>query len=172
MWKLTDITGEEPPQLQMLVLGHGGTGKSMLIGTITETFKALESEDKLAKCGTSGVATVIIGGKTLHSWAGIPINNPCKDSQVETTSQEIQKWWRQNICRQQFLITDEVSMCTKQMKYRGSEIVLRIKASEGVRSCLECFGGMDKIDFGDFHQFPPIGNPTAALYCNRCVQNR
>jgi hypothetical protein len=26
---------------------------------------------------------------------------------------------------------------------------------------------MDVIDFGDFHQFPPVGNPSAALYCNR-----
>ena len=58
----------------------------------------------------------------------------------------------------QMTVTDEVSMCTKQMKYRGSEIVSRAKASEGVRNCSECFGGMDIIDFGDFHQFPPVGN--------------
>jgi predicted ATPase len=44
----------------MLVLGHGGTGKSMLIEAITETFKIHHSEEKLAKCATSGVAAVII----------------------------------------------------------------------------------------------------------------
>ena len=58
-------------------------------------------------------------------------------------------------------------MCTKQMKYRGSEIVSKVRASEGVGSHSECFGGMDIIDFGDFHQFPPVGNASAALYCNR-----
>jgi hypothetical protein len=151
----------------MLVLGHGGTGKSMLIGAITETFRGLESEDKLAKCGTSGVAAVIIGGQTLHSWAAIPIHKPRKENWVDSASQTIQKKRRQNICGRQFLITDEVSMCTKQLKYRGSEIVSRVKASEGVGSRTECFGGMDIIDFGDFHQFPPVGNPTAALYCDR-----
>jgi hypothetical protein len=41
--------GEDPPQLRMLVLGHGGMGKSMLIGAITETFKVLGAEGKLAK---------------------------------------------------------------------------------------------------------------------------
>ena len=51
----------------MLMLGHEGTGKSMLIGVIMETFEVLHSEEKLAKCGTSGVAAVIIGGQTLHS---------------------------------------------------------------------------------------------------------
>jgi hypothetical protein len=49
----------------MLVLGHGGMGKSMLIGAITETFESLGSEAMLAKCGTSGVAAVIIGGPNL-----------------------------------------------------------------------------------------------------------
>ena len=72
----------------MLVLGHGGTGKSMLIGAITETFKALASEDRLAKCATSGVAAVIIGGQTFHSWAGIPVNSPRKENWVETQHQE------------------------------------------------------------------------------------
>jgi hypothetical protein len=151
----------------MLVLGHGGTGKSMLIGAVTETFKALRSEDKLAKCATSGVAAVIIGGQTFHSWAAIPINNPRKEDWVSSNNQTTQKRRRHNIYGRQFLIMDEVSMCTKQLKYRGSEIVSNIRASEGVGSSSECFGGMDTIDFGDFHQFPPVGNPTAALYCDR-----
>lgn len=139
----------------------------MLIGAITETFQALDAEDKLAKCGTSGVAAVMIGGQTLHSWAGIPINHPRKEGWVESSSQTLQNRRRQNICGRQFLITDEVSMCTKQTKYKGSEIVSKVKASEGVGNRSECFGGMDIIDFGDFHQFPPVGNPTAALYCDR-----
>ena len=75
------LAGEHPPQLRMLVLGHGGTGKSMLIGTITETFKALRSEDKLAKCATSGVAAVIIGGP----------NTPFvgRDSDQQSTKREL-----------------------------------------------------------------------------------
>jgi hypothetical protein len=75
----------------MLVLGHGGTGKSMLIGAITETFKVFGAENKLAKCATSGVAAVIIGGQMLHSWAGIPINNLRKENWVEASNQAIQK---------------------------------------------------------------------------------
>jgi PIF1-like helicase len=139
----------------------------MLIGAITETFKAHQSEDKLAKCATSGVAAVIIGGQTLHSWAGIPINNPRKENWVDTNNQTVQKRRKQNIEGKQFLICDEVSMCTKQLKYRGSEIVARVRGAEGVGTASESFGGMDVIDFGDFHQFPPVGNASAALYCDR-----
>jgi hypothetical protein len=151
----------------MLVLGHGGTGKSMLIGAITETFKALGAGDLLAKCATSGVAAVIIGGQTFHSWAAIPTRNPRKEDWANSNNQTTQRRRKQNICGRQFLITDEVSMCTKQLKYRGSEIVSNVRASEGVGCRSECFGGMDVIDFGDFHQFPPVGNATAALYCDR-----
>jgi PIF1-like helicase len=135
----------------MLVLGHGGTGKSMLIGAITETFEAHQAGDKLAKCATSGVAAVIIGGQTFHSWAGIPINTPRKEDWVNTENQSIWKRRKENIGGWQFLICDEVSMCMKQLKYRGSEIVSRVRAAEGVGTASECFGGMDVIDFGDFH---------------------
>ena len=69
----------------------------MLIGAITETFRALGSETKLAKCATSGVAAVIIGGQTLHSWAGIPVNSPRKEDWVETQNQTIRKRRKQNI---------------------------------------------------------------------------
>jgi hypothetical protein len=86
---------------------------------------------------------------------------------VETGSPSVRKRRKQNIGGRQFLICDEVSMCTKQLKYRGSEIVARVRAAEGEGTVSESFGGMDVIDFGDFHQFPPVGNPSAALYCDR-----
>lgn len=139
----------------------------MLIGAITETFKALGAEGKLAKCATSGVAAVIIGGQTLHSWAGIPIARPRKEDWVEMASPTIQKRRKQNICGKQFLICDEISMCTKQTKYKASKIVTRVREAEGVGIASECFGGMDVIDFGDFHQFPPVSNASGALYCDR-----
>jgi hypothetical protein len=139
----------------------------MLIGAITETFRVHNSEDILAKCATSGVAAIIIGGQTLHSWAGIPINNPRKENWVETVNNSIRERRKRNIHGKQFLICDEISMCTKQLKYRGSKIVTRVRETEGVGTASECFGEMDVIDFGDFHQFPPVGNPTAALYCDR-----
>ena len=107
----------------MLVLGHGGTGKSMLINAIIETFKILGKEHMLAKCATSGAMAVIIGGQTFHSWAGIPINNPRKENWVELTNHNLRERRKRNIEGRQFLICDEISMCTKQLKYRGSEIV-------------------------------------------------
>jgi hypothetical protein len=58
-------------------------------------------------------------------------------------------------------------MYTKQLKYRDLEIVTWVRAREEVGTASESFGGMDVIDFGDFHQFPPIKNAAAALYCDR-----
>lgn len=139
----------------------------MLIGAITETFKVLGSEELLAKCATSGVAAVIIGGQTFHSWAAIPVRGSQKENWVETAAPTSQKKRKLNISGKQFLICDEISMCTKQLKYRGSEIVSQVRATEGVGRVSECFGGMDVIDFGDFHQFPPVGNTGGALYCDR-----
>ena len=103
----------------------------------------------------------------MHSWAGIPVTKPRKENWVDGASATIQKRRRQNIYGRQFLICDEVSMCTKQLKFRASEIVSRVREGEGVGTVSECFGGMDVIDFGDFHQFPPVGNASAALYCDR-----
>ena len=107
MIRLTISLGEDTPQLRMLVLGHGGTGKSMLIGAVMETFKVLKCEEKLAKCATSGVAAVIIGGQTYHSWAGIPIKTPRKEDWVNMDNHAIQARRKRNIHSQQFLITVE-----------------------------------------------------------------
>ncbi len=67
------LSGHKPPQLLMMVLGQGGTGKTLLINAISETFRYWKAESKLAKTATSGVAASLIGGQTLHSWASLPV---------------------------------------------------------------------------------------------------
>jgi predicted GTPase len=58
----------------MLVIGEGGTGKSLLINAIMETFAHYEREATLAKCAPSGIAATQAGGSTIHFWAGLGID--------------------------------------------------------------------------------------------------
>lgn len=70
----------------MLILGQGGTGKSMLISAITEMFAYYRKEDTLAKCATTGIAATDILGQTIHSWAGLAIKMSKEDDWIEKAS--------------------------------------------------------------------------------------
>jgi len=48
-----------------------------------------------------------------------------------------------------------------------SEIIAKSRALEGKGRLHEPFGSMHIIKSGDFHQFPPVTNPTGALYVDR-----
>lgn len=69
---LARLAGQHHPQLRMLVISEGGTGKSRLLEAIAQLFAAHGCESKLALTAMSGVAASIIKGSTLHSWAGLP----------------------------------------------------------------------------------------------------
>lgn len=152
----------------MLVLGPGGTGKSLLIGAITETFAFYGQEHILAKCATTGIAATCIGAQTLHSWAALPISRPKEDDWIEKGSKESLKRRHKNIEGKVFLIEDEVSMEDKALSYDASLAVSKVKGEEGwSQSAYEPYGGMHVIKFGDFHQFPPVKNTKGALYVER-----
>ena len=55
-------------------------------------------------------------------------------------------------------------MANKGMFYCASEIVGSVMGKEGKGSADEPFGRANVILAGDFHQFPPIGNASGALY--------
>jgi hypothetical protein len=67
-----EMSNKKPPQLLMNVIGAGGTGKSMLINAIGRSFAQREASQLFAKTALSGVAASLIGGTTLHWWAGLP----------------------------------------------------------------------------------------------------
>ncbi|SJL03172.1 uncharacterized protein ARMOST_06518 [Armillaria ostoyae] len=157
------IAGRSPSQLLMQVQGQGGTGKTVLINAITETFEYYRVEQKLAKTATSGVAASLIAGQTLHSWGGIPIH-PGKDDDWHMKGSKATEAKRKfNMIDKEYLVIDECSMMTKDLLALTSQIIAKHRSHEG-RNGHEMFGGMSVILFGDFHQFPPVGNPTAALY--------
>jgi hypothetical protein len=67
----------------------------------------------------------------------------------------------------EFLMVDKVSMEDKVTMHCLSEIIGRSCGQEEKGRPQEPFGSMHIIKAGDFHQFPPVGNPTGALYVDR-----
>ncbi|TFK80708.1 hypothetical protein K466DRAFT_445388, partial [Polyporus arcularius HHB13444] len=66
-WHLEQtLQGRKPPPLRMILHGEGGTGKSLVIQTITEHFVASGAKHLLLKAAYTGVAASLIDGKTTH----------------------------------------------------------------------------------------------------------
>lgn len=147
----------------MLILGEGGTGKSLDIDAITETFAHHKQLDLLAKCGTSGIASSNIKGQTIHSWAGIGVRTSKADNWFERATEAIKSKRSINILGIEFLIIDEISMFTKTLMFFLSGIIGTSRGSEGKGGASDPFGGMHVILCGDFHQFPPVAS-QGALY--------
>ncbi|RDB25791.1 ATP-dependent DNA helicase RRM3 [Hypsizygus marmoreus] len=162
------LRNENPKQLLMLVLGQGGTGKSLLIDAISQTFAELGISNKLAKTASSGVAASLIGGDTLHSWAGIPVNPSDSRSHWTERGNKLSQGKRiRNIKGKLLWLHDELSMTTKDHLCLASQAIGKVLTREPGSDATLPFGGMDVVLFGDFHQFPPVKNRTGALYCNR-----
>jgi hypothetical protein len=145
------------------VQGQGGTGKSLFIEAITETFEHNHASHLLAKTSTSGISASGIQGQTLHSWAGLSIRQPKGDDWVAKASKAVQATRIRNIGGKDFLVIDEISMADKSILYMVSQIVAHVRAAGG-KAKPGPFAGMHVIITGDFHQFPPVANPLGALY--------
>jgi hypothetical protein len=155
----------------MLIQGQGGTGKSLLIAAITETFEHFNASSLLAKCATSGIAASEIKAQTFHSWASIPIRKGVDEDSFSKAAKSTQAARARNINGKAFLIVDEISMADKATLYTASQIVSLVKAAEG-NNKPGPFAGMHVILTGDFHQFPPVANPIGALYHTIHSQNK
>ena len=147
----------------MLVIGQGGTGKSVLNDAISETFAFHQQSSTLAKTATSGVASSHIGGCTIHSWAGLGVQK----LKTLVGSKDITARRKRNILQKKCLIIDEMSMLYDTLLADIAKVVAHTKktALEGDEHLL--FTGMNVILMGDFHQFPPVGKPQSALYSRR-----
>ena len=108
----------------MVVTGEGGTGKSVLIDAITETFTYHGQESALAKCAPCAIAATHVGGCTIHMWAGLGINRP---KSICNCSKRIELCQKKNILGKRCLIVDEMSMLHTTLLTDVARVVAYVK---------------------------------------------
>lgn len=141
----------------VFVTGPGGSGKSFLIKFIYnyginlyKTFNGQQLRSlKLAhvyKTASTGAAAILIGGSTLHSWAGIKLGKGTPEELVKYMNiNALARWSNVKI-----LIIDEISMIDPILFDKLEKIARIIRKSE------KPFGGIQVILFGDFFQLPVV----------------
>ena len=121
----------------VFIYGSAGTGKSFLINKIKSIFNPVIT-------ASTGIAAILIGGSTLHSFAGIGINFTMNDMH-RIPRRAIARW-----SKVKMIVIDEVSMLSARYLEVLNEVVQRIRKNPFP------FGGIQVILSGDFLQLPPV----------------
>jgi len=130
--------------------GSAGTGKSVLMRAIIAQLRhkyRLEPE-RVAITASTGLASCILEGQTLHSWAGIGLGKepaPELVKKIKRNMKSRQRWQKTKV-----LIIDEISMVDGQL-FDKLEQVARTLRNNG-----RPFGGIQLVFTGDFFQLPPV----------------
>jgi ATP-dependent exoDNAse (exonuclease V) alpha subunit len=88
----------------VFITGRAGTGKSVLIREIIR--QAVERRKRVSVTSPTGSAALLVGGMTIHSWAGIGAGDKCMDYYGQKLSKFCNPEWRTT----DLLVIDEISM--------------------------------------------------------------
>lgn len=136
-------------QHSLVVLGQSGTGKSYLIKEIAKQLKKCGKSVQIT--ATTGIASLNIGGKTIHSWSGIGDGRYTNNTLLnKLENNEHYQVYKNNIKSTDCLIIDEISMLSMKL-FEQLEFVCRNIANKHM-----LFGGIQVIAVGDFFQLPPV----------------
>merc|ERR1712224_66264 len=87
-----------------------GCGKTYLLKEIINEYK---NHKLIAITASTGIASVLINGVTLHSWAGIGLGNRDLDrlvKKIKNSKKKLERWKKTEI-----LIIDEISLISPQL---------------------------------------------------------
>ena len=130
----------------IFLTGQAGTGKSYTLRAYVKW--CIQNNIKYAITSTTGVSALLIGGTTLHSWAGILMGMEDKISLLErvmSRDKSHKRWLYTKV-----LIIDEISMMPPSLLEKLDYI------GKKVRKSTKPFGGIQLIFCGDFAQLPPV----------------
>ena len=143
-------TAPQPPRL--IVLGGAGAGKSTVIQTVIQWSQKIlqRSGDEpqrpyILATATTGAASVIIEGMTLHTAVGLDFSN--KHSSLSDKKRELKRDQCKNL---KLLIVDEFSMLKSDQLY---QVDLRLRE---LKQNNRQFGGVAVLLFGDPAQLRPV----------------
>ena len=147
------------------LLGIPGAGKSHCIDLIRDFFESClgwEHGIQFQFLATQNSMAELIGGGTVHSWAGIPANKMM--AAAKSTSKEVD--WDalfENCISMRFIIIDECSTLSPGLlatldQFLRKACVRHPYAYRGAHSSQNArlFGGINIIFCGDLWQLPPV----------------
>jgi len=130
----------------VFLTGSAGTGKTFLLNQFIKYLK--ENDIRVGVTASTGIAATHLEGRTIHSWAGIGIEQEMNDSSINKLAKN--KEFSKKIRKTKVLIIDEISM----FDARRLDLVDRI--CKVIREPFMPFGGIQIVLCGDFFQLPPI----------------
>jgi len=130
------------------ISGPAGSGKTTLINTFVDLMDAeFNGNIEIAVTATTGIAATLIGGRTLHSWAGFGISDEPFDADKLSPFQiSKHKVFKET----DVLIIDEISMLPAHLFTKLDATLKHFRKSS------EPFGGIQMVLMGDFLQLPPV----------------
>lgn len=148
--KVLDVVVRE--ERSVFFTGAAGTGKSILLQRIIADLIAKYTRRCVGVTASTGLASLNIGGTTLHSFTGIGLGKEePKDlvKKIRRNRKKLARWKALKV-----LIVDEISMIDGNL-FDKLEEVARI-----IRKNSEPFGGIQLVVTGDFFQLPPIAKDS------------
>ncbi|XP_059073384.1 uncharacterized protein LOC131874156 [Cryptomeria japonica] len=144
--------------LFMIIQGTAGTGKSYLIGAISQALEnaAMPSRSPLLLLAPTGVAAFNIGASKVHSKLRIPIRD---FTQLQGTRLAI---FQEEMVHIKYILIDEMSFIGQNML---ENIDSRLRQAYPQSAHLS-FAGISMILVGDLGQLPPV-NDRPAYASNR-----
>lgn len=132
--------------------GPAGSGKSHTIATIAGT------DPNVALTALTGIAAVNIGGKTIHSFAGVGLAHGTKEELMIAARSNKYMTNRWRTCR--LLVIDEVSMMSDSLLEKIDWV------ARGCRGKMDKpFGGLQVVLVGDFLQLGAVNKDGDVKYC-------
>eukprot|EP00834_Sanchytrium_tribonematis_P006449 NODE_475_length_6994_cov_1.213198.p1 type:complete len:1721 gc:universal NODE_475_length_6994_cov_1.213198:1047-6209(+) len=129
-----------------MINGGPGTGKSYLCNAISQFCSRPESGINCVSAGSTGLASMLIGGATIHSLLVLNKNNDTWQSLIQTPKHSAKLNFIKSL---DFLIIDEVSMIGQFLFEKCLEIVET-----------NCKSTVKLIMVGDFDQLKPVKEPS------------
>lgn len=131
----------------VFVTGRAGTGKSYLL-----TYVHTHTAKKIVVLAPTGVAALIVGGQTIHSFFGLPPTLLSADAMADHT---LAPHKIKMVRELDAIVIDEISMVRADLVDAIDSILRRVRKTQAP------FGGVQMILFGDPYQLPPVVSGAA-----------
>ena len=131
----------------VFLTGSAGSGKTYLLNKFIDYLK--DRKINVGVTASTGIAATHLNGRTIHSWAGLGIEEKMNASVKKSIAKtEV----RERIKKTQVLIIDEISMLSAKRLDLVNQVCQRVRKNK------EPFGGLQVILGGDFFQLPPVSH--------------